>query len=177
MCPVHCSAASAASSGNSVSLTAGARRLLRKPPASASSSSLRASSSVGVIRLFRPAMLDQLSSRTVIVAGDLFIPANDCRQQHRDRRAVRRSVTRGQRIGAGVCCAEHRVLDRDAGIVRAQLHRAACLEIVRFAKHALVIWLEQSPRFAREQLGKRIALRRDVTSPPRAQSRRSRKSP
>ena len=34
-------------------------------------------------------------------------------------------VMRGQRIGAGVGGAEHRVLDRDARVVRAEQHRAA----------------------------------------------------
>src|SRR3954454_1161150 len=74
---------------------------------------------------------------------------------------MRSSITRSQWISARMSRTEHRVLDRDPGIVRTQLHRSARLEIVGLSKHALVVWLEQSPRFAREKLGKPIALGSD----------------
>jgi hypothetical protein len=44
------------------------------------------------------------------------------RQQDADGDAVRQAVVGRQRIGAGVAGAEHRVLDRRAGKVRADEH-------------------------------------------------------
>src|SRR5262245_16250251 len=60
----------------------------------------------------------------------LRVPAHDVRQHGGNRRAVRRAVARRQRIRARVRGAEHRQLDRDAGHVRAEQHRASRLQIV-----------------------------------------------
>ena len=49
--------------------------------------------------------------------------------------------------------AEHRLLDGEAGFVRAEQHGAASGEVVRLVEHPLVVRLEQPPRVAREQIG------------------------
>jgi hypothetical protein len=117
------------------------------------------------IALTIPAWCERFSSREqrfVLFTGRPFIPTHHRRQQHRNRRTVRGAIVRGQRIRAGVCRAKHRVLDRHSGIERAQLHRAARFKIVGLTQDALIVWFEQSPGFAREDLRNRISLRRDV---------------
>src|ERR1043165_5635657 len=54
------------------------------------------------------------------------------------------------------------MLNREARIESAQLHRSSGREIVGFSEHALVVRFEQSPRFAREEFGKGIAFGCDV---------------
>ena len=83
---------------------------------------------------------------TVAVADDRRVPPHDVRQHDRDRDAVRRAVARGQRIGAGVRRAEHRLFDRGAGVVA---RRAASPPAAR----------DRRARPARARSGRRAAAR------------------
>ena len=85
------------------------------------------------------------------------VEADDVRQQDADRQAVRDAVVGGQRVGAGVADAEHRVLDGGAGQEGAHLHGAAGFEIRRVVQHLFEIDLQQLPRLAREHLRHRVA--------------------
>ncbi len=74
---------------------------------------------------------------------------------------MRGAVPRGHGIRARVGGAEHRELDGRARVKRAQLHCGARVEIVGRCEDALVIRLEQPPRFERYLLRPRSSFRRD----------------
>src|SRR5215217_1702589 len=76
---------------------------------------------------------------------------------------MRSSITGGQRIRTCMSRTKHRVLDRDSGTERSQLHRPACLEILWLTKDPFVIWFQQAPRFTRKELGERGAFCRNVS--------------
>ena len=63
-------------------------------------------------------------------------------------------------IGAGVRRAEHRLLDRDAGEVRAELHHRPGFHVGRVHDDTLEAVGEQAPRLVRERVRQRRAARR-----------------
>jgi hypothetical protein len=64
----------------------------------------------------------------------------------------------GQRIGAGMRRAKHAVLDRQAGVGRAELHRATCGDILAAAEHHRKVGIEQGEGLTREEVRDGIAL-------------------
>jgi hypothetical protein len=56
--------------------------------------------------------------------------------------------------------AQHRLLDRDAGLVGGQQHGAARPRVARRAENALVVPVEPAPGVAREQIRDLVPSRR-----------------
>ncbi len=109
--------------------------------------------------VLQPRLLDQVLVKLRHRAG---VEVNDVRQHDADGQAVGDAVMGGERIGAGMANAEHRVLDGGAGEESPHLHGAARFEVARIVQHFFEIDFEQFPRFPGEHLRDRIALRRHI---------------
>ena len=127
--PVHCVAASAASAGRSSRETPSSRERRRQvagptpwPRVDRPDDRRR----IAARHLVRPREAAPRSGRQAASA----FHRTTCGSITAIAIAVRRAVARGQRIGAGVRRAEHRLLDGDAGLVRAEQHGAARREVV-----------------------------------------------
>ena len=124
---VHCWFASSASNGRIVSLTPHSFSDCGQPGRGSSvRTPARPAPPPAGWPFGRPAAADQFGVQR---SGRRRVEADDVRQHDADRDAVRDAVVGRQRVGAAVADAEHRVLDRHAREVRADLHRRAGREV------------------------------------------------
>ena len=130
------------------------------PPSRQASSSRRASVSAAL-----SSRLGAAESRAAPRSGPsptVGVPADDVRSRNGEREAVRDVVAGGERVGAGVRGAEHRLLDRRAGEMRAELHRARAPRIVRgCSRTRSKASREQPPGLVREHVRQRRPPGRD----------------
>ncbi len=96
------------------------------------------------------------------VAHRRGIETNHMRKKDADGQPVRDAVMGGERIGAGVAGAQHRVFDGGAGPEGAHLHGAAGFQIGRVLEHDFQVSFQKLPGLAREQLRHRGSLAGDV---------------